>query len=91
MNKSTMIPVMTTATTFSLTNNLGINALSRIYSHILEEDITNDQTRHLVHVQVAFIAILFSAGFGIAPLALTLLWFATSLLNCRKAFCKPQA
>lgn len=71
---------------FSWSRVLGISALKNLYSAVLEEEITNKQTAHLVHVQIAAISMLILGNVGLLATIAGTCWFAFSLWYCRLAF-----
>lgn len=64
--------------------NNGINNMAGLYSNLLGETVTAQQTLHLLNAQAAFLAIVLPVG----PLvfnALGVAWFALALRGCKKA------
>ncbi len=68
-----------------LTHLRPVVALTAVYSRLLEEDITPRQTLLLLQAQVAFFALAFPLAFSLALRLVFLLWFALSLVHCRRA------
>ena len=53
-------------------------------SDCIEEKITPDQALHILHAVVAFIVLVFSYGNAFLSVVL-LIWFALTLLDCKRA------
>ncbi|MBO5698545.1 MAG: hypothetical protein J6R79_00860 [Bacteroidaceae bacterium] len=67
-------------------NVLGLSTLQELYSSILEEELTINQTLRLVHVQVAALLMLILSSMGLAVTVLCVAWFAFSLWHCYLVF-----
>ena len=70
---------------FSWKKVLGLSALKNIYSAVLEEEISETQTAHLVHVQLAALAMFILGNTGFFAAMMGTCWFAYSLWLCRLA------
>ncbi len=70
---------------FSWKKVLGLSALKNIYSAVLEEEISETQTAHLVHVQLAALAMFILGNVSLFAAMMGTAWFAYSLWLCRLA------
>lgn len=88
--------LMTRSKTFSRQNRLSrqsatrtdsqlLLALAHLYSRILEEKITPSQALRLLNAQLAFLFLAFPLYFPMPVRILFLVWFATALIQCRRA------
>lgn len=59
-------------------------SLARLYSRILEEKITPSQALRLLNAQLAFLFLAFPCCIPMPVRILFLVWFATSLIQCRR-------
>ncbi len=83
MNTSTTHTLTATAP-LSLTNNRAIISLARIYSALLEENVSPARTLRLVHAQIACIAALLPAEMPILLHLALLAWAGMAVYGCRK-------
>jgi hypothetical protein len=60
-------------------------AVSHFYSRLLEMPVTPSQTLRLLHSQVAFLMMAFPVDFSLLVRTLMVLWFALTLVQCRRA------
>jgi len=67
-----------------LARTKAIRSLSRLYSLLLEEDITPVRTLHLLHAQVAAIIALCPAGMPAGMRLLCLAWAAVAIKRCAR-------
>lgn len=76
------VSFFTSSSSFGFSNALA--GISKLYSDILEEEITPRQTLHLLNAQIAFLGIVLPVG----PLfvnAFAVAWFALALRGCKRA------
>lgn len=61
-----------------------VSPMARALSNILEEEISAENTLRILHVVVAFTALVFTYGHALLSV-LFLIWFVLTLLDCRRA------
>lgn len=61
-----------------------VNPMARALSTMLEEEISAEQTLRILHVVAAFTALVFTYGHALMSV-LFLIWFALTLVDCRRA------
>lgn len=83
MNTSTA-HTLTATTPFSLTNSRAIISLTRIYSALLEENVSPARTLCLLHAQIACIAAVLPVGMPILLHLALLAWAGMAVYGCRK-------
>lgn len=65
-----------------LTRTKAVRSLARLYSLLLEEDITPTRTLHLLHAQIAAIAAICPAGMPTILRLLCLVWAGIAIRRC---------
>lgn len=60
--------------------------LARIFSDILEQPVSPRQTLHMLHVQLAALALLLPVGAPIEYYVLATAWCGLALRGCARAF-----
>lgn len=78
------ISLFSTLKSFVLRSTV-IMILSRFYTRLLEMRITPLQTFHLTHAQLAFFMMVFPVEMSVVVRSLLVLWFALTLLQCRRS------
>ncbi|MBE6282179.1 MAG: hypothetical protein E7095_09020 [Bacteroides sp.] len=58
--------------------------MARVLSDVLEEEISAEKTLRILHVVIAFTALVFTYGHALMSV-LFLIWFALTLVDCRRA------
>ena len=61
-----------------------VPALANTLSHCVEEEISPAQTLRILHAIIAFTFLVFSYGNVLFPV-LFLIWFALTLVDCKRA------
>lgn len=60
-----------------------VRRLADLYSHLLEETVSPRRTLHLVHAQVAALALFFPIDMPASARLLCLAWFGIACLQCK--------
>ena len=58
--------------------------MARVLSDVLEEEISAEKTLRILHVVIACTALVFTYGHALMSV-LFLIWFALTLVDCRRA------
>lgn len=73
--------------TFQATNSVSIiQSIANVYSNILEQEISTQQTWCLLNAQAAFLALLLCSCGPIVLTLLSFVWFVSALLKCKIMF-----
>ena len=67
----------------SFMNNRLLNKISALYSLLLEQHLSNTDTLHILHVQIASACLLFPMDISLVLRFAFLIWTAIALYNCR--------
>lgn len=62
-----------------------IEGIANVYSQLLGETVTTQQTIQLLHAQAAFVCMILPIGMPILFHAATVAWFGYALKCCKKA------